>query len=283
MNKSFGEILNNRKLVRIQGEDAAEFLNSLVTCEVLLLADKQASFGALLTPQGKILFDFFLIRDGDVFLIDIDADMRDDFIKRMMFYRLRRKVEIEQEEQYQTVAASWGAEISIKGTLSVLDPRLVEAGMRHYCKTPPSSMNDDYTFHRLSLGLVEGGADFEFGSVFPHEALMDQFGGVDFQKGCYVGQEVVSRMQHRTTVRKRFLKVSSASPLPDDHPDIRADGKVIGKLGCTAGTIGLALLRMDRVQSSQEAGIDLMAGDCVIEAEIQAWAKFDWPQNNAET
>lgn len=277
MTKSHTQILDNRKLVRLSGEEAADFLNGLITCDVLVLEDHQAAFGALLSPQGKILFDFFVIRNEHGFLIDIDGASRDDFIKRMMFYRLRRKVDIGFEEQFQSVLVSWGDKLEIDDALSIADPRLGEAGERHYCKAAPQTTQDDYVQHRISLGLPEGGVDFQFGDAFPHEALMDQFGGVDFQKGCYVGQEVVSRMQHRGTARKRILKVHSDSILPESGSDILADGKIIGTLGSTSEKIGLALLRMDRVMLARETALPMMAGEAIIEAEIQSWAGFDWP------
>ena len=277
MTKSYTQILDNRKLVRLSGEEAADFLNGLITCDVLVLKDHQSAFGALLSPQGKILFDFFVIRDKHGFLIDIDGASRDDFIKRMMFYRLRRKVEIGFEEQFQSVLASWGDKLEVDGALSVTDPRLGEAGERHYCKSAPQITQDDYAQHRISLGLPEGGVDFQFGDAFPHEALMDQFGGVDFQKGCYVGQEVVSRMQHRGTARKRILKVHSDSILPESGSDILADGKIIGTLGSTSEKIGLAILRMDKVVLARDTSLPMMVGEAVIEAEIQSWAGFDWP------
>lgn len=277
MTNSHTQILENRNLVRISGEEATEFLNGLITCDVLVLAEKQAAFGALLSPQGKILFDFFVIRDEHGFLIDIDAASRDEFIKRLMFYRLRRKVEIGIEEEFQTVLVSWGDALEIDDAQSITDPRLEEAGQRHYCKSTPQTTQDDYARHRIFLGLPEGSVDFQFGDAFPHEALMDQFGGVDFQKGCYVGQEVVSRMQHRGTARKRILKVHSDSNLPESGTDVLADTKTVGTLGSVSGNIGLAILRMDRVVSAKEEGLPLMAGDTIIEADIQSWAKFDWP------
>lgn len=277
MTNSHTQILDNRKLVRISGEESADFLNGLITCDVLVLAEKQTAFGALLSPQGKILFDFFVIRDEHGFLIDIDGASRDDFIKRLMFYRLRRKAEIGFEEQFQTVLASWGEPLDIDDALSFTDPRLGEAGQRHYCKAVPQATQDDYARHRISLGLPEGGSDFQFGDAFPHEALMDQFGGVDFQKGCYVGQEVVSRMQHRGTARKRILKVHSDSNLPENGTDVLAGGKPVGALGSVSGNIGLAILRLDRIVSAKKERLPMMAGDTIIEAEIQSWANFDWP------
>ncbi|PCI04425.1 MAG: folate-binding protein YgfZ [Hyphomicrobiales bacterium] len=277
MTNSHTQILENRKLVRIGGEEAADFLNGLITCDALVLEEQQAAFGALLSPQGKILFDFFAVRDEHGFLIDIDGASRDDFIKRLMFYRLRRKVEIGFEEEFQSVLVSWGDALEINDALSITDPRLEEAGQRHYCKAVPQPTGDDYARHRISLGLPEGGADFQFGDAFPHEALMDQFGGVDFQKGCYVGQEVVSRMQHRGTARKRILKIHSDSNLPESGTDVLAGGKIVGTLGSISGNIGLATLRLDRIVLAKEEGLPLMAGDIIIEAEIQSWAKFDWP------
>jgi folate-binding protein YgfZ len=138
-----------------------------------------------------------------------------------------------------------------------------------------------FAAHRLALGMPSGGEDFPYGDAFPHEALMDQIGGVDFQKGCYVGQEVVSRMQHRGTARSRIVMISSRSDLPPTGTDILAGGRACGKIGSSVGKAGLAMLRLDRARAALDAGQALLAGNNPIVARIQDWANFGWPVDSA--
>ena len=238
--------LTTRALIRVGGEDAAKFLQALITCDVDHLAPGQAHFGALLTPQGKILFDFFVVRSEDGFLVDVDARMRDDLVKRLNFYKLRAKVEIAPAGEAMQVFAVWDGEAQ-GGGIAFPDPRLSEMGTRFYGEAAPQGEEADYDAHRLVLGMPEGGVDYAYGDTFPHEALMDQFDGVDFAKGCYVGQEVVSRMQHRGTARRRIVIVTADGALPPEGSDLLADGKPAGRLGTVSGRTGLALVRIDRV------------------------------------
>jgi len=133
---------------------------------------------------------------------------------------------------------------------------------------------EDYAAHRIALGVPEAGKDFVLGDTFPHEALYDQLDGVSFTKGCYVGQEVVSRMQHRATARKRVVPVVGAAALPAAGTEIKADEVVIGTLGSTAGTRGLALLRLDRAAEMQAKGQSITAGGVALAIEIAPWATF---------
>jgi hypothetical protein len=269
--------LEGRTLVAITGTDAAHFLQNLVTCEVEALATGQVAFGALLTPQGKILFDFFLLRTGEGFIADVDAAVADDFIRRLGFYKLRAKVTVERADPALRVHAIWGGlPPGLPGTL-VADPRLQEMGYRQYGHEAFGLATGDYHGHRIALGMPQGGLDFAYGDAFPHEALMDQFGGVDFKKGCYVGQEVVSRMQHRGTARSRVVMVSGEG-LPARGAEISAGGKACGVMGSSGGVQGLAMLRLDRVKDALDAGIPVMAGESLLAVSIQPWAKFSWPQ-----
>ncbi|MCB1465536.1 MAG: folate-binding protein YgfZ [Nitratireductor sp.] len=277
--------LTTRALIRVGGEDAAKFLQALITCDVDHLAPGQAHFGALLTPQGKILFDFFVVRSEDGFLVDVDARMRDDLVKRLNFYKLRAKVEIAPAGEAMQVFAVWDGEAQ-GGGIAFPDPRLSEMGTRFYGEAAPQGEEADYDAHRLVLGMPEGGVDYAYGDTFPHEALMDQFDGVDFAKGCYVGQEVVSRMQHRGTARKRVIMVereADGGGLPDAGTAIEAvgeaGGKNVGVMGSSLSGRGLAMLRLDRVAGAQAAGTPLMAGKETITARLQPWVKFGWPRD----
>ena len=276
-NTSFAA-LTDRILVRVSGDDAGQFLQGLVTCDVEHLEPGQAAFGALLSPQGKVLFDFFIIGSIGGYLIDLAASLETDFIRRLSFYKLRSRVEIGPMDKRTSVHAAWGGDAGIVDGICVTDPRLPGMGHRLYCRHAPKGGKGDYHHHRISLGMPQGGQDYVYGDVFPHEVLMDQFGGVDFAKGCYVGQEVVSRMQHRGTARNRIIKVSADVPLPSFNTDILAGGKPAGTMGSSSGTHGLAMLRLDRIARAMAKGEMVTAGSLAIKPEIQEWAKFTWPQ-----
>jgi len=280
--------LEDRALVRIGGEAAQPFLQGLVTCNIDELETGEAEFGALLTPQGKILFDFFILRIADGFIADIDASMASDFIKRMMFYRLRAKVEIEAVDDGRGVYAIFGegpldpAQWSAAG-LAVRDPRLPEMGIRAYLPSSPDGAEEapveDYEAMRIGLGVPQGGRDFTYGDAFPHDVLMDRIAGVDFAKGCYVGQEVVSRMQHRGTARKRTILVRTASgeELPQPGTEVLAGGKTVGTLTSVAGNRGLAMIRLDRAAPIVAASETILAGSTAIVLSLQEWSKLEWP------
>jgi len=268
-------ILTSRSLIAVGGDEAVGFLQNLITCDVEQLSDGDAAFGALLTPQGKILFDFLISRTGSGFLIDVSSDQVDGLAKRLMFYRLRAKVDIEALDE--PVCVHWPTNENDRYT----DPRDIRLGSRTTDKTETSASEADWDRHRIALGFPECGKDFEAGTVFPHEALMDHFGrsGVDFSKGCYVGQEVVSRMQHRGTARSRFVKVAADDvELPVAGTEVKAGEKVIGKMGSSAGSNGLALLRLDRTAAAMSDGQKITAGDTVVTPTLPDFVTFDWPQ-----
>ena len=136
---------------------------------------------------------------------------------------------------------------------------------------------DEYHARRIALGVPEGGRDYIFGDAFPHEAMFDQLNGVDFKKGCFVGQEVVSRMEHRGTARKRIVGVEGEGQLPLSGTEIMAGSMPIGTLGSVAGSSGLALLRLDRAEEAKAAGVPLRAGEVTVAVRIPAWARFKTP------
>ncbi len=264
--------LENRSVVRVDGVEAVEFLQNLVTCDVEALIEGETTFGALLTPQGKILFDFFCVRTAYSFLFDIKASMRSDFIRRMMFYRLRAPLEISAVDN-QIVFAIWDGAATNPNALA--DPRLAAMGFRLIAAGMETNAEpSDYHAHRISLGMPEGGPDYAFGETFPHDAMMDQFeskrAGVAFEKGCYVGQEVISRMKHRGTARRRIVMVSADADLPPPGASLEADGKSIGTLGSTSGRNGLAMARLDRLANAGGVTADGVA----INAKLPDWANI---------
>ena len=161
------------------------------------------------------------------------------------------------------------------------DPRLDELGWRLIAETdisPPGHCQDageeNYHAHRIRLGVPEGGVDYAYGDTFPHEACYDLLAGVDFKKGCFVGQEVVSRMQHRGTARKRILRVTSTENLPTGGADIKADGKPIGSLGSTSNGDGIALIRLDRAARALANNHQITADNVPLSLEVPGWANY---------
>ena len=269
--------LVDRGVIKISGTEALGFLQGLVTCDMDKVLSKNPGFGSLLSPQGKILFDFFIHADGDAFLIDCRADMVVDFIKRLTFYKLRAQVEIEDISTTHVVIGIWGDETKTPEGF-VQDPRLASLGWRGIfasATTPTESASlVDYHAHRIALGVPEGGLDFEFGNTFPHDADMDQLNGVSFSKGCYVGQEVVSRMENRGTARTRMLKVTSKQVLPSAGIKIEAGGKPVGTLGTSANGNAIATVRLDRMEKAHANGDAITADTVPLELIIQDWADF---------
>lgn len=292
MNECRAAILRNRAVLAVSGGDAAHFLQGLLTQNVEKLADGKAAFAALLTPQGKILFDFFVIRRGGEFLLDCVREASADLARRLGFYKLRAKVEIADRSAEFSVAAFWGGDDANPqgGSLvCVRDPRYTPLGMRLI--GPARAIENEmerlgcelageaaYEAHRIALGVPEGGKDFAYGDIFPHDACMDELSGIDFSKGCFIGQEVVSRMRHRGTARKRFVCVEAEAPLPPPGTQITAGGSSIGVLTSSVGERGLALVRIDRAASAMTEGAPFIADACPVTLRKPDWATFDFPE-----
>jgi len=275
--------LVDRSLLRLSGAEGTPFLQNLITCDIEGLKDGEATFGALLTPQGKILFDFFIQRDEAAFFIDIAADQRDALLKRLTFYKLRADVTIAIDEL--SVFAVWDGD----ATQGFSDPRFNQLGARFYAeKADTNATQSDWNTHRIDCGIAASGYDFELGSAFPHDVLMDQFGsvekpaGIDFEKGCYVGQEVVSRMKHRGTARNRLVKVEAvndgATSLPAVGTEVMAADKTIGTMGSSVGKQGLAIVRIDRVTTALEANTPITINDEPIGLSRPIYADYAWPE-----
>jgi len=277
--------LEDRSIVRVGGPDAQHLLQGLVTQDLDLLDRQTAVYAGLLSPQGKILFDFFVVRAGEGLLLDVASPKSAELIKRLTLYRLRAKVTFAVADEL-AVLAVWGEGVLPAAPEAVIypDPRLAALGWRVILPvarvadwTNPGvapDMIEAWHAHRIALGVPEGGRDFPFGDTFPHEADMDQLAGVSFSKGCYVGQEVVSRMQHRGTARKRFVQVTGLGTLTSGTA-IVAGTASIGSIASVDGTRGLALLRLDRAAEAKAKGEALRAGDVAIEVVKPAWATFD--------
>ena len=258
-----------RRLIEIGGEEAVGFLERLVTADVEGLAEGKAVACALLTPQGKVQFDFVISRKGDSFLVDIRADQVEDLVRRLTMYRLRAKVTFE-ERSGAGIYAIWD-QTAPKG--AVTDARFpADAGMsRFYGETAPDADAAAYDAARITWGVAESGDDYALSDAFPHDVLMDLNAGVDFSKGCFVGQEVVSRMKHRKTARRRVAQVAGDGPLPGPGTAIEADGKPVGTLGTVVGQTALAIVRVDRVADALAAEGPITADGVPVTLSLPAW------------
>lgn len=266
--------LTDRGIVEISGEDALGFLHRLVTNRLSDLKPGEARYAALLSSQGKLLFDFFVVPAikgaGTACLLDCPRERIPDLVKKLNFHKLRAPVTIEDRSAALCVAAVWGQPVppAFDG-IAFIDPRSADVGWRLIAS--PSELGfattpeDVYEAHRTALGVPKGGIDFVYGDTFVHDADLDWLNGVDFQKGCYPGQEVVARVHFRKSARKRILKVRFDGPPPAPGAEVKMGDINIGRVGSVAGAEGLAMLRLDRVEDAKAAGTPLMAGSASLD------------------
>ena len=287
--------LSDRGVVSVTGADAAGLLQGLVTCDIDHLQPGDASLGALLTPQGKILFDFLVVHaptgnlpglDEGGFLFDVAAASAADLAKRLNFYKLRAKVVVADRSGDFAIAVRWSDDGPQLPGLAWTDPRLAALGQRAIAPAAAMAGIADvdantahmaaWRAHRIALAVPEGGADYACGEVFPHEADLDQLGGVAFDKGCYVGQEVVSRMHHRGTARTRMVaaRLEEAAAVSQGD-DIMAGEKRIGDIRARAGAGAIAMVRLDRYADALADNVTPTVGGAPVALTRPTWASFD--------
>ena len=265
--------LADRGVVRVEGEDAPGFLQGLLTNDVLALAAGEARYAALLTPQGKILFDFLVLRAPGApaaFLLDCPKALAADLARRLAIYKLRAKVAILDESAALGVVADWGDAADLAaGAMVYADPRAAALGRRAILPRDAAEAIGEaglaaYEAGRIAAGAPKGGVDFAYGDAFPHDVDMDLLNGVDFKPGCYVGQEVVSRMKHRGEARRRVVKVRLSGAAPEPGAPVTDGALAVGALGGAAGDRALALVRVDRVAAALAAGRPLTTAGVVL-------------------
>ena len=260
--------LDDRAVLAITGPDARDFLQGLITNDVTRLAEDAPLYAALLTPQGKILFDFLLFAHGPDVLLDCASGARDALRKRLSMYRLRAKVEIGPRDELG-VFAGWGDH----GLKAPADPRLAALGQRTILPNDSGTPSGDasaYLAHRLDLGVPEG-ADFGQDKIFALDGDLDELHAVAFDKGCYVGQELTARMKHRGTARKRLLSIATLDgrTLPPNDTSVTAEARELGTLTNGYGARGFAVVRLDRLEEAGNASID--AGGVPVRLTKQPW------------
>lgn len=261
--------LEDRAVVALSGPEAVGFLQGLVTNDVTRVNPQSLLYAALLTPQGKVLFDFLIGSDGEALYLDCAADAREALVKRLSLYRLRAKIEIVPRDDL-IVAWSDAAE---NGYSFVRDPRQPDLGYRAILRRtdhPLEAGAKKFEALRLARGVPEG-SDFGRDVIFALDADLDELGGISFDKGCYVGQELTARMKHRGTARKRLLPVlaKDGAAMPEPGAPVAANGSEIGRLQSAHGSRGFALIRLDKLVEIGEA--TFKASDTAIEIQSPGW------------
>lgn len=252
--------IDDRGLVRVQGPEAGAFLQGLVTNNVLDLPEGEARYAALLSPQGKILCDFLVLAEEGGLALDCPRAEAAALAQRLGFYKLRAKVSVADCSPESTFAAD-----AAPGPGAFRDPRDEGLGWRRITRRAALAQGDDaYDARRIKLGVPAGGRDFVYGETFPHEANLDRLHGLDFKKGCYVGQEVVSRVEHRGLARKRVVRVAYDGEAPPAGVEIFSGGVALGVMGTSRDGHGLAMVRLDRLA---ETGPEAQAGAARLRIE----------------
>jgi tRNA-modifying protein YgfZ len=292
-------ILGGRGLVALRGDDARGLLQGVISSDVERVTSGSASYGALLTPQGKYLFDFLIVELGNAILLDTERGRVDDLMRRLMMYRLRAKVEIEDRSEALEVAALLGDDVAARLDLAtepgaaralgegmvLIDPRLAALGGRAVLpRGTGASMLENLGFAplpteayeqmRLVLGVPDGSRDLVVDRSTLLESGFEELRGVDFKKGCFVGQELTARMKYRGLVRKRLMPVAFDGPPPAPGTPIRVDGKDAGEMRSGQDGHGLALLRLEQVARAAEQGTPLLADGTEVVPQKPEWVRF---------
>lgn len=296
-NPSFAR-LENRGLLAVRGEDARTFLQGLISNDIRRVSGDRAIHAAFLTAQGKYLHDFFVVPLGDALMLDCEAARAADLARRLSLYRLRSEVSVEERTAEYIVAAVFGEKVdhafqldgeagaaAFAGGVIYRDPRLAAAGMRAIL---PREGGEDalrrmgfeeapfaaYDAHRLALCLPDGSRDMVVEKTILLEAGFDELNGVDWQKGCFLGQELTARTKYRGLIKRRLLPVRFDGPAPAPGTQVLLDGRDAGEMRSSAAGIGLALLRLESLAATESRGAPLMAGDTRLLAEKPSWMKI---------
>ncbi|MBM3597436.1 MAG: folate-binding protein YgfZ [Alphaproteobacteria bacterium] len=292
-------VLPSRGAIALTGPDARSFLQGLVSNDVTRVAKDRAIYAAFLTAQGKFLHDFFLIELDDALIIDCEGQRLADLKKRLGLYKLRSKIALEDASQRFVIAAAPGAEalarlglseepgraVALDGGVAFVDPRLAAMGARFVLPREGAEAAlaatglaagtvDGYERLRLELGLPDGSRDLEVEKSILLENGFDELNGVDWKKGCYMGQELTARTKYRGLIKKRLMPVEIDGPLPAPGTPVLLGQQEAGELRSGQGNRALALLRLEQVEQAKSSGAPLTAGDARIKPVRPAWAGF---------
>ena len=289
----FLSYLENRGVLSVSGDDATAFLQGLVSNDMDRVSGSRVIWAAFLTPQGKFLHEFMIAQLGDRYLLECEKDRRDDLETRLKRFRLRAKVTIDSVDDL-AVAAAWGPGVSEAFELPsepgsarteddavlFMDPRLADAGVRIIAPVSSISGLDGvtrctisdqaaYDTHRIALGLPDGSRDLEVEKALLLENGFEELSGIDFEKGCYIGQELTARTHYRALIKKRLMPVTIEGPPPPPGTALTVEGKDAGEMKSSANGFGLALVRLATWRASED-GI-LRAGEARLTPEQKSW------------
>lgn len=286
--------LDERAVIEVRGDDAKDFLQGLISSDIEKLGPDRALYGALLTPQGKFLHEFFIAESDGILLMDCAHERRQDLVRRLSMYKLRAQVEITDAADDYVVVALLG-DHGINGSeghakpfgagIAFVDPRLAAMGARAIMPAADASTTlaqagfdqsefETYERHRIGLGVPDGARDLIAEKSYLLESNFEELNGVDFEKGCYVGQEVTARTKHRGLVKKRLLPLEISGPLPDPGAKIMLDGKDAGTMCSGAGDRGIALMRLEKITDAAKSGASLTSGETTLSAIIPDWLEL---------
>ena len=280
--------LTDRAVIRIAGDDARRFLQELISNDIEKLGPATAIHAALLTPQGKYLHDFFVFEHAAAIHFDCETERRDDLIRRLKRYRLRAKIDIEENDALNSFALTGDCVHEMAGPFAdgivYVDPRLAELGARAALpdggaaaleadRFEPMS-RDDYERLRIGQGVPDGSRDLVVDKALLLESGFEELAGVDFEKGCYVGQEVTARMKHRGLVRKRLLPVEIDGPAPTPGTVVLRGETAVGEMRSSIKGQGLALLRLEDAELATASEVPLRAGDARIHPLMPNWMRI---------
>jgi folate-binding protein YgfZ len=248
--------LKSRAVLRLRGPDAMPFLQGLITQDVTPVSEGKPLFTAFLTPQGKYLFDFFVVPTPDGLLIDCPKDQTGEIVRRFAFYKMRSNIVLEDTRDLFSVLAFWSVKEASEEIQRVgfADPRLPALGRRVLLLSeklpyiPLGSDEDAYREHRYSLGVAESNLEIEAGQATLFDINFDRLNAISWNKGCYMGQELTARMYYRGLVKKRYLPFSIEGIAPEKHASIHHQGFEIGKVEAAGNEFGLGLFNLERVR-----------------------------------
>jgi len=280
--------LPTRGLIKIEGPDARDYLQGLVSQDIQRVSESQAVYSAFLSPQGKFLYDFFVFELGGALVLDCEGGRRSDFFKRLSMYKLRSDVQLSDvSDDYQVYGVLDNLDFSDRGACKTLgdgivyaDPRILDMGCRAVLpQGDASSLEraglaagdfDVYEHRRIELGLADGSRDMIADKALLLENGFEELDGVSFTKGCFMGQELTARTRYRGLVKKRLLPVKIDGPAPTAGTVIEFDGREAGEMKTSAGDVGLALIRLDKLSD----GVSFNCEGATLSPQVPVWVQF---------
>jgi folate-binding protein YgfZ len=289
--------LTDRGIISVSGPDSRDYLQGLISNDITQVSSDKAIYAALLTPQGKYLFDFFISQLGEKLLIECEKSRTSELMKRLRMYKLRANADLLDETEDYSILALWGDSVreamglnkmglgSAKeksGGVQMIDPRLEAVGGRIIIPINAAAIEikligaglaslSDYDLHRLKLGLPNASRDMVIDKAILIESGFDELNGIDWNKGCYMGQELTARTKYRGLVKKRLVSITIEGATPKPGTPIMVGDKSVGEMRSSNGKSGIALLRLDQLEND---ATNYICGQAILSPSKPEWAKF---------